>query len=300
MLPNFFIVGAAKSGTTAVFRYLRQHPDVYLPDRKEPRFFSYDAADRTRYGGPRAERLIATIVKDQTAYEALYSRTNGERAIGDASPSYLPSPIAAGRIRETVPDARIVAVLRNPVERAYSHFLGNVRNGFEPETDFERVLALREQRQRERWWRKWDYVGNGFYGEQLQRYFERFDRERIKVYRYEELRDRPNTLMQDLLGFLGVDPSVELDVSGHHNVSAVPKNERVQWLMSRRSPLRRVVRPLLPGPLRRRLKADVERRNSHRPDMPSGARAQLVEIYGDDIARLEILLGQDLSSWRVG
>src|SRR5918999_891653 len=97
-LPNFFIVGAAKSGTTALYRYLRQHPDVYLPDVKEPRFFAYDPDDRTRYAGPRAHELIDSVVKDRDAYEALYAGVDGESAVGDVSPAYLPSPIAASRI----------------------------------------------------------------------------------------------------------------------------------------------------------------------------------------------------------
>jgi hypothetical protein len=294
VLPNFFIVGAAKSGTTALYRYLRQHPDVYLPDVKEPRFFSYDPADRTRYAGPRAHELIDSVVKDQDAYEALYAAVNGESAIGDVSPAYLASPIAAGRIRAAVPHARIVAVLRDPVERAYSHFLDNVQSGWEEETDFERVLDLREQRRRERWWRKWDYVDNGFYAAQLERYFEAFERERIRIYLYEELRADAPGLIADLLGFLGVDPSAELDTSQRHNVSGVPRSRGVQSLLSAPAPVRRALKPLVPTGVRSR----IRRGNIHRPEMPALARTRLREIYRQDVERLEALIGRDLSAWR--
>jgi Sulfotransferase family len=297
-LPNFFIVGAAKSGTTALYRYLRQHPDVFLPDVKEPRHFAYDPDDHTEYAGPRAHVLIDSVVKDRARYEALYAGVNGERALGDASPAYLVSPIAAGRIHQAVPEARIVAVLRDPVERAYSNFVDNVQDGWEPERDFDRVLALQEQRRRENWWRKWDYVGHGFYADQLQRYYDTFDAQRMRVYLYEDLQADRRGLVRNLLGFLGVDPSVELDVSGRHNVSAVPRSERVQNLVGGRGVLKRTVKPLLPAAVRRRLRSGVERRNLHKPEMSAEARATLREIYREDVERLESLIGRDLSAWR--
>jgi hypothetical protein len=293
-LPNFFIVGAAKSGTTALYRYLRQHPDVYLPEVKEPRFFAHDPDDDTEYAGPRAHVLIDSVVKDLAQYEALYAGVNGERAIGDASPAYLPSPVAAERIRAAVPDARIVAVLRDPVERAYSHFLDNVGSGWEPETDFERVLDLREQRRAERWWRKWDYVDNGLYAAQLERYFEAFDRDRIRIYLHDELRADAHGLLTDLLTFLEVDPSVQLEVSKGHNVSAVPRSKSVHRLLSAPAPVRRALKPLVPGRARRR----IRRRNLHRPEMPAPARARLRDLYREDVRRLEALIGRDLSAWR--
>jgi hypothetical protein len=297
-LPNFFIVGAAKSGTTALYAYLRQHPDVFMPEVKEPRFFAHNPDDRTRYAGPRAHVLIDSVVKELAQYEALYARVSGERAIGDASPAYLPSPIAAERISDTVPDARIVAILRDPVERAYSNFIDNVQDGWEPERDFDRVLALQEQRRRERWWRKWDYLGPGFYAEQLQRYFDTFDPKRIRVYLYEDLQADRRGLVRDLLGFLDVEPSVELDMSGRHNVSGLPKSERVESLLGGHGVLKRAVKPLLPAGAGRRLRSGVERRNVHKPKMSSQARETLRAIYREDVERLEGLIGRDLSAWR--
>ena len=296
-LPNFFIIGAAKAGTTALFWYLRPHPEIYLPDVKEPRFFSYDPSESTRYGGPGAQRLIESAVKDMAAYEALYQGVAHEKAVGDVSPAYLRSPVAARRIRETVPDARIVAVLRDPVERAYSHFLYNLQTGWEHEKDFERVLSMRERREREHWWRKWDYVGNGLYHEQLSRYLELFEPDRIRVYLYEELLDDPRALVGDLLRFLGVDPSARLDVSGRHNVTGLPKSERVNRLLSGPNPVRGAAKALLPRRLRTRVRSQIERRNLHKPEMSPRARALLCEIYRDDVCRLEQLIARDLSSW---
>jgi hypothetical protein len=296
-LPNFFIVGAAKAGTTALYRYLRQHPEVYLPAVKEPRFFSYDPSDATRYAGPGAQELIDSVVKDLATYESLYQGVTHEKAIGDASPAYLPSPVAARRIHQSVPDARIVAVLRNPIERAYSHFVYNVHTGWEDEKDFERALALTEHRQREHWWRKWDYVRNGFYHEQLSRYYDVFQPDRIRVFLYEDLVADPQGLVAELLGFLGVDPLVQLDVSGRHNVSGLPKSERVNRLLSGPGPVRGAAKKLLPQGLRTGMRSRLERRNLHKPEMSPRVRALLRDVYREDISRLERLIERDLSGW---
>jgi hypothetical protein len=296
-LPNFFIIGAGKSGTTALYRYLRQHPDVYLPDVKEPRFFAHDPDDQTVYAGPNAERLMDSVVKDLPAYESLYEGVTREKAVGDASPAYLSSPVAARAIRERVPDARIVAVLRDPAERAYSQFIDNVRNGWEEERDFERVLALRHRRELERWWRKWDYVGHGFYHRHLTRYFEAFEPQQIRIYLYEDLDRDSRAVLQDLLHFLEVDPSVGLDVSARHNVSGVPRNQRLGRLLSDPNPARAALKALLPAGARARLRSRLESGNLHKPAMSAEARAQLAEIYAEDIKRLEALLDRDLSHW---
>jgi hypothetical protein len=297
-LPNFFIIGAAKSGTTALYRYLQQHPEVYLPTVKEPRFFAYDPGDRTAYAGPNANRLIDGIIRDQARYEALYSAVTFEKAIGDVSPAYMPSAIAARRISEAVPHARIVAILRNPVDRAYSHFIDNVQSGWEPVHDFERVLELRQQREEERWWRKWDYVGNGFYGEQLGRYFAVFPRDRIRVYLYEDLERGPRQLMRDLHGFLGVDPSEEPDVSTRHNVSGLPRSASVHAVLTGGGRLREWLKRLVPAPARRAVRTRLERGNLHKPEMPDRVRTLLKETYREDIERLSDLIQRDLSSWR--
>ena len=130
-MPNFLIIGAMKSGTTALYYYLEQHPQVYMSPVKEPNFFcSEENSD-----GDFATRL--------GAYQDLFRDVSGEKAIGEASHCYLYEPEAAARIQEYITDAKLIAVLRDPVDRAYSHFLHMVRNGSEPLTDF--ALALREE-----------------------------------------------------------------------------------------------------------------------------------------------------------
>src|SRR3712207_4104321 len=128
-LPNFLVIGAMKSGTTALYYYLEQHPEIYMSPVKEPNFFSQEnAADTVTHIG---------------TYEQLFKGASGKKAIGEASHSYLYEPRAAAEIRRYVPKVKLIAILRNPIDRAYSHFLHMVRSGTEPLDDF--AQALREE-----------------------------------------------------------------------------------------------------------------------------------------------------------
>src|ERR671929_75877 len=131
-MPNFFIIGAMKSGTTALYYYLEQHPEVYMSPVKEPNFFC-----------SQEQKNGADAVTDIRAYERLFRGVLGETAVGEASHCYLYEPRAAAAIRRCVPEAKLLAILRNPIDRAFSHFLHMVRTGSEPLSDF--AQALREE-----------------------------------------------------------------------------------------------------------------------------------------------------------
>ena len=174
-LPNFLIIGAMKSGTTALYYYLAQHPQVYMSPVKEPNFFCSE-------GQASREDTVARL----ETYQGLFKDVSDEKVIGEASHCYLYEPEAAVRIQQYLPDAKFVAVLRDPVDRAYSHFLHMVRNGTEPLTDF--AQALREEEvgaHRER--SPQDYIGRGLYYDQLKRYFDTFGQDQVRVYLYEDL-----------------------------------------------------------------------------------------------------------------
>src|SRR5262249_19186614 len=160
---------------------------AFMSELKEPRYFAYEGECPEAYGGPGADSLITSIVKTRDEYERLFAGVTDQPVVGESSPAYLYSPVAAGRIQETIPYAKIVVVLRDPAARAYSHWVDNVGSGWEPVHDFAAALDLAEERRRENWWRKWDYLGHGFYAEQLKRYLERFPCEQIKVLLFEDL-----------------------------------------------------------------------------------------------------------------
>lgn len=303
-MPNFLIVGAQKAGTTALYQYLKQHPDVYMSPVKEPHFFAFEGRDLD-FRGPRdRETLGHMVVKDEGAYRNLFAGARGEKALGEASAMYLYMAEAVGGIGRHAPNARLVAVLRNPAERAYSSFLHMVRDGREPIPDFGRALAAEEERIKGNWSLIWHYRRMGFYHEQISRYREAFGPERLRVYLYEDLEGDPGGVLRDIYGFIGVEPSFVADVTSRYNVSGVPKSRRIHALhrfLLRPNPVKAALKPFFPKKLRRRMVEGslntLRNRNLVKPPFPEEVRRGLIEGYREDILKLETLIGRDLSGW---
>ena len=303
-MPNFLIVGAQKAGTTALYQYLKQHPEVYMSPVKEPHFFAFEGRDLD-FRGPRDWEVLGhMVVGDEGDYRELFVGASGEKARGEASAMYLYMEEAVGGILRHAPDAKLVAVLRNPADRAYSSFLHMMRDGREPIPDFGRVLAAEEDRIRENWSPIWHYRRMGFYHEQISRYRDAFGPDGMRVYLYEDLEKNPEGILRDIHEFTGVDPSFVPDVSVRYNVSGVPKSKRLHALhrfLLRPNPVKAALKPLFPKKLRRRMVEGslntLRNRNLAKPPFPEEVRRDLVEGYGEDISKLEALLGRDLSGW---
>ena len=299
-LPNFLVIGAGKAGTTSLYHYLDQHPDIFMSPIKEPKFFALEGGVPD-YRGPGDREVWSSgtsrAIPDPKEYEALFDGVSGEKAIGEASPVYLCNAGAPGRIKRHVPEARLVAVLRDPAERAYSAYLHMLRDGRE-RLGFAEALAEEERRTRAGWAPGWQYTREGFYHRNLQRYFELFNRGQIRTYLYEELRADPLGLMRDAFRFLGVDEAFAPDISTRHNVSGIPKSTLLISLIKRRNPLKTVLKPLLPKGLRTRLSVGIQNRNLNpAPPLPPEVREGLIELYREDVSKLQDLIGRDLSKW---
>jgi len=298
-LPNFLIIGAAKSGTTSLYHYLRQHPAVFMPEVKEPRFFAY-AENPPAMKGPGDVRTNETAgaVYTLADYRQLFAGATTETAIGEASPNYLYSETAPRLIREHIPNVQLIAVLRNPIDRAYSHFLHLVRSGREPLRDFGAALDAEAERIASGWEWSWHYKQMGFYHTQLTRYLEYFDRDQLTVYLFEDFKADPIDLTQDIFRVLGVDDAFVPDTSMRYEKSGVPKSDRFQrFLLNPDNWLRRLSRYLIPEPVRERILIRMKNVNLSKPPLPSDVRAQLVEAYREDILRLQELIDRDLSAW---
>ena len=300
VMPNFLVIGAMKAGTTALSFYLEQHPQVYMSPIKEPNFFAFEGEDLYSRWPNDQKGVNKLSVTDLETYRALFSEASDERAIGEASHWYLYSPKAPERIRHYVPQAKLIAVLRNPVDRAYSHFLHSVRTRTERVNDFARALREEETGNREEWNFE-HYVDRGFYYTQLKRYFDIFDRNQIKIYLHEDLNHDTAGVLQDTFSFLGVNKTFLPDVSARRNVSGLPKNKFLDDFLRRPNALKRVLkRHLAPG-VWLRLSNSVEKfRNSNLakpPPLDQEVRQQLIEVYREDILKLQTLLGRDLSAW---
>jgi len=301
-LPNFLIIGAMKSGTTSLYHYLKQHPQIYMSSIKEPNFFALEGSNLEFNGAEGKERIQRWVKRESVTsieeYRALFRRAANETAIGEASPMYLYSPEAPYRIRHYVPEAKLITILRNPVERAYSAFLYMTRDGREPLSEFSQALQAEESRMRGNWEWIWHYRHLGFYYTQLKRYFDVFDRNQIKVYLYEDLRGGLPRVMQDIFRFLEVDESFVPDTSLRHNVSGIPKNGLLPSLIFRRNPIKAALRPLFPQVLRQRLSGSLRSQYLvEAPPLAPEVRTELLEAYREDVLKLESLIERDLSGW---
>ena len=293
--PTFLVIGAARAGTTALYTYLRQHPGVFMSPRKETNFFAFEG-ERLDYAGPGAD-YVNNSVHDAAAYQQLFADAPPGAARGEASPLYLWSREAPARIHRHVPDVRLIAILRDPVEQVYSHFLYAKRQTLEPLDDFEQAMAAEEERARLRWMPMFQYSSFPRYAEQLRRYYALFPAERIRVFTYEEFSDELPRVMADIFRFIGVDPGFVPDLGYRPNAGGVPKSGLLQRLVMQPNALNRVVGRLLPEELKRRIRDAISDKNLDRPDIPPRARAALLERLHGDIEDLQRLLGRDLSRW---
>ncbi|MDJ0533047.1 MAG: sulfotransferase [Xenococcaceae cyanobacterium MO_207.B15] len=291
-MPNFLIIGAAKAGTTALHEYLQQHPQIYMTPTKETNFFAFEG-EVINFQGPGDEALKDFSITDLSTYQAKFAQVTNELAIGEACPSYLYIPQAVPRIKKYIPDTRLIVILRNPVERAYANFLHNVRDDREPHQDF--ALALQDEATRiaNNWEWFWHYKQIGFYGKQLQRYYELFSPNQIKIHLYEDLKEQPIKLLQDILNFLEVDPNFIPDMALRPNKSGMPKNKIIHQLLTKPNPLKTILKPLFPTKLRQK----IQHNNLTKPQISSDVRQQLRDLYREDIIKCQDLIRRDLSGW---
>jgi hypothetical protein len=292
-LPTFLIIGAAKAGTTTLYRYCQRHPEVFASSVKEPRFFAFEGEE---FGADNP--VHAQTVTDWENYQALFQNVGDEIAIGEASPSYLSrSEKAAPRIKHYLPDARIVAILRNPVDRAYSHFLYAVQKGLEPpDATFDEAL-FHPTVSVGNWVRNRPYIHMGYYGRQLSEYFALFPKDQIRVFLFEDLIADESKLAKDFFGFIGVDSSFDPVVGVKTAKSGLPRNRAIHNILNRPNPIKGLFRPFLSKKLRLRLTSSLNDYNLVKPSISPTARNHLVELYREDILRLQELLDRDLSHW---
>ena len=295
-MPNFLIIGTSRAGTTALYHYLKQHPQIYMSPIKEPRFFAFEG-EKLEFGGPGDERLKCEIITHINDYCALFQMVSKETAIGEASPVYLYSPKAPERIWHYIPETKLIAILRNPVDRAYSSFLAEIRDGREPLNDFSQALQEEATRIRSDWSFVWHYKQRGFYYAQLRRYFDKFDRDQIRVYLYDDWKVNNIRILQDIFHFLNVDDRFVPDVSIKHNVSSIPRSIALHKFLTKQNLIKSVLEPFLPRRVRRRAFVSLMNQNLTRPQLSLELRNQLVGVYQQDILRLQDLIERDLSKW---
>jgi DNA-binding TFAR19-related protein (PDSD5 family) len=291
-MPNFLIIGAAKAGTTALHKYLQQHPQIYLTPTKETNFFAFEGED-LNFQGPGDEALKDFSITDLNTYQAEFVGVSKELAIGEACPSYLYLPQTVGRIKKYIPDTRLIAILRNPIDRAYANFLHIVRDDRETYQDFALALQAEATRIANNWEWFWHYIQLGFYGQQLQRYYEMFAPSQIKVYLYEDLKENAIATLQDIFRWLEVDDTFVPDMALRPNKSGMPKNKLLHQILTKPNPLKTLLKPLFPSQLRQK----IQHQNLNTPQISQEVRQQLLALYRTDILQCQDLINRDLSAW---
>lgn len=294
-LPTVIIIGAAKCGTTSLYAHLDSHPRVYVPSHKEPSFFAFPTCPPS-YTGPGDETINGSVVCNRADYEKLFSSRAARDALHtvDGSTLYLSISGSASRIRAAIPDAQIIAMLRNPVERAYSAYKHLVRDGLEDAPSFEDALEREESRIRQGWSPLWHLRRSGMYAGQLEPYFECFPEDQIFVGIFEELVRNPPEFLAELCAFLRLDfrnLSHQLPV---RNPSGIPRSAMLHRWLNRSSPIRRQLKEFLPTSAQAGL-SYLKRLNLRDPaPMCYETRTKLLSSFQSEIQRVGQLIHRDL------
>ncbi|GGF44427.1 hypothetical protein GCM10011519_17890 [Marmoricola endophyticus] len=299
--PDFLLVGAPKAGTTALHAALRQHPQVFVSDPKEPKYWLCDDAPPPAWRGPGDAHSQQEWVWRRQEYDDLFRPAREDQVRGESTPFYLWSRGAHRRIGEQLPGVRVVAVVRDPVDRAYSNWMHLWSDGLEPVADFEAAFARQDERVAAGWAPFWRYRDLGLYGDQLAHLYRHVDPERVLVLRYREIVDSPGATVDRVCRFLGIDEG---------RVASIPRDNARSFVAD--GPRTRALGALVRGgawlgqfappqvwrrghePLVRALAGSGE---AARPRLSVEQRARLVPAFEDDVHLLEQLTGEDFSDW---
>lgn len=288
--PNFIIIGAAKAGTTALYWYLEEHPQVFMSPVKETNYFAYglDSNGHLLYGDPDVHRFPVQTLEQ---YQQLFTGAGDARAVGEASPIYLECPQAASRIRDLLPQVQLICSLRHPVDRAYSDYLMYLRRRgrrFDPATGLNPAAEWARADSR------WMQVSR--YSEQLERYYRLFPRNQIHVLLFDDLKSNPASTVQHVYRLLEVDPSFVPDFDTPHAVGGMPASRFLEGLFTS-SAISKAVRPWVPRQATNWVKRLRSRNLRQAPQLPGDLRRELTRSFEPDIRSTSQLIGRNLDHW---
>jgi len=295
--PNFFIVGAAKSGTSSLFHYLDLHPDIYMSAIKEPHYFCHDYFP-AHFTGPGDEGFSENRIRTTDDYMKLFEPGIRATIRGEGSVYYAYYPEIAERIYEFNPESKVVLILRNPVDRAFSAYMHTLRDGRETLT-FEEALEQEPQRREKGFQPLWWYRELGRYSAQVERYMKIFPSNQLKILLYDDLRNTPK-VVRETLRYLGLNTDVNIDTSTKHNISGIPKSRKLYRFFAEPNPVKEVLKPFLPKSIRQKLGQQAKAMTLRKETMNPETRQLLRKDYREDVEKLQGLINRDLSTWLNG
>ncbi|MBE9168121.1 sulfotransferase [Pleurocapsales cyanobacterium LEGE 06147] len=280
-LPDFIIIGAGKCGTTSLYNYLNQHPQLSLCSQKETYFFIPEPT--------RSKFIPWGAVTSLEEYKTLFKNAPKHSIIGEISTTYYRHTETAQLIYDALPQVKIIAILRDPAERAFSDYQMHFRNGNEKQ-NFSKLIYPDNR-----------FIKPGYYYSELIPYFHIFARDRLKIILFDDLQQNPLILIRDLFDFLEVDTQFIPDISKKSREGGLPKNQTLNLLLTKKNPLRTsvasVLRLFMPFYFRQEIRSSLIKQNIQKTKLSTQDRSKLIELYKTDILHLEKLIDRDLSSW---
>ena len=302
-MPDFLLVGAAKSATSSLHNYLEQHPQIKMPAIKETWFFSF-YKNPPAYDSP---GKLSNLVSERDEYLKLFNGVKSEQILGDACPSYLYTyEDTISNIRQLYTDdalakLKIIISLREPVSRAYSQYYTFKRKVEEPLSFEQAVLeSTINQRMRDNWNIFYDYIGFGLYSKQVQAFQQAFGDKNVMVVLYDDIRQDMPAVCRSVYEFVGVEPGFQVDDNVKHN--SLTGEPKMKWLVSgllSNNKFKRVLSSLIPKKLRMVIVYIILKPLLKRESLDEGKLKELAAFFEQDILKLEKLIGRDLSHWRV-
>ena len=280
-LPSCVLVGVPRAGTTSLYFWLKQHPQIAVSPVKEINFLSYPGEE-----GAKDRPWLVYRAKTLEEYRALFDGS-GNRTAVDFSASCFYSPVSIARIQTYLPEARLMVVLRDPVRRAYSAYLNRVSKGRESRPP-EEALRLGERA-----------VDNGFYADRLEEFFGAFGRDRVRVWLFDDLISAPEVTVPEVLDYIGVDAGAQLNWKTAYNKGKGSRSDLARRLTDGDSRLKKVYSKLPPRVQELSSRVQYNRPRAI-PEMSHELKAELASLYAEDISKLERMLGRDLSHWQPG
>jgi hypothetical protein len=296
--PDFFIVGAPKCGTTSMYEWLRQHPDVFMPDEKEPKYFAQDLYKKAKKN--QSSHLFPVTSKED--YLDLFADAKDAQSIGEASTYYLYSETAPQAIKEFNPDAKIIIMLRDPVEQIISSYNFSVQKGHESANSLEEALQLETKRREnppaKRFPKSYLYQEKASFSDHIDRFRNHFPDEQIKVMLLDDLKDNPEETYHTVLNFLGVKQSGFTPKFNQENTSGTP---RFRWinkaLKHPDSPVRKLA-DVIPKSVATKIRDDLNRFLLDEKDsgVSEATRSKLKKQFKPEVEKLEKLTNRDLAN----
>lgn len=292
-LPNFLVVGAPKSGTTSLYYYLRQHPDVFLPVQKELHFFSCRLLQENTKG-PGDKQVLGELCANRDEYSKHYAGVKDERVVGDISPSYLYYGVQEN-IKRELDNVKIVVMLRNPVEKAYSQYMHLVRDQRES-LSFREALMAEEKRRLDGWSAIWRYAESSLYSRRLLDYMDCFGKDNVHVIVFEDFVSQPKETLKQLFLFLGIDESVCINTDVIYNRTGKSRSAAISNLLNRPSFIKTIFKAITPDAWRISVRLKIMDANTTKKvALDDKDSAHLRNYFADDISRLEMLLERSLN-----